>query len=389
MKLAASILVLLGAVGLVAWLSARRTTAPIFTTAAVTRGPIVKVVASTGTLQAVTSVEVGAQVSGIIASLGADYNSIVHRGEVLATLEQSTFQAAVDQAAANVSQTRADAERLRVSQSAADIALGRDRTLAAQEMLPAQDLEGAQTDSRTAAADVVGADAKIRQAEADLQTARVNLAKTIINSPIDGVVIARNVDVGQTVSSSFSAPTLFVIAADLTKMQINANIDESDVGMVKAGQEVVFHVDAYPAETFHGTIVQVRLNAATVNNVVTYAAMIDAPNPQLKLKPGMTANLTIEIARRDNVLRVPAAALRFKPPSSPTLPSAPIPAAASTTTVVRGKPAPAPSATPTVWRPDAGGAFPVQVRIGLSDGTLTELLDPPFGEGTLVVTQAK
>jgi len=374
MKLAATMFVLLGAAGLVAWLSARRETAPVYATAPVTRGPIVKVVASTGTLQAVTSVEVGAQVSGIIASLGADYNSIVHKDQVLATLEQSTFEAAVEEAQATLVKNRADAERLRVSQSAADIALERDRTLAAREMLPAQDLEGAETDSRTAAADVVGADAKIRQAEADLETAKVNFAKTVIESPIDGVVVARNVDVGQTVSSSFSAPTLFVIAADLTKMQINANIDESDVGLVKTGQAVSFRVDAYPADTFHGTVVQVRLNAATLNNVVTYAAMIDAPNPALKLKPGMTANLTIEIERRDNVLRVPAAALRFKPRAAPP--------AASTAT-------PGGPARPTVWRPDGAGLYPVAVRTGLSDGTLTELVEPPFGEGTAVVTQAK
>jgi len=375
MKLAATMFVLLGAAGLVAWLSARRETAPVYATAPVTRGPIVKVVASTGTLQAVTSVEVGAQVSGIIASLGADYNSIVHKDQVLATLEQSTFEAAVEEAQATLVKNRADAERLRVSQSAADIALERDRTLAAREMLPAQDLEGAETDSRTAAADVVGADAKIRQAEADLETAKVNFAKTVIESPIDGVVVARNVDVGQTVSSSFSAPTLFVIAADLTKMQINANIDESDVGLVKTGQAVSFRVDAYPADTFHGTVVQVRLNAATLNNVVTYAAMIDAPNPALKLKPGMTANLTIEIERRDNVLRVPAAALRFKPRAA-------LPAAASAAT-------PGGPARPTVWRPDGAGLYPVAVRTGLSDGTLTELVEPPFGEGTAVVTQAK
>jgi HlyD family secretion protein len=354
----------------------------------VSRGSIVKVVASTGTVQAVTSVEVGAQVSGIIASLGADYNSIVHKGQVLATLEQSTFQAALEQAQGNLVQSQADAERLRVAQSAADIALGRDRTLSAQQMIPAQDLEGAETDSRTAAADVIGADAKIRQAEADLETAKVTLARTVIESPIDGVVIARSVDVGQTVSSSFSAPTLFVIAAALANMQIDANVDESDVGVVKAGQDVVFHVDAFPDDTFHGTVTQVRLNAATVNNVVSYDTIIAAPNHQLKLKPGMTANLTVAIDRRDNVLRVPAAALRFKPPSSPAGPAQP-PSSSLTSALVRGKvPAP-PPAEPTLWRPDGGGVYPVKVRTGLSDGTLTELVDPPFGEGTLVVTQAK
>ena len=198
-------------------------------------------------------------------------------------------------------------------QSAAEMALTRARELSAKQLLPAADLQTAETASRSAAAQVVGADAKTQQARSAVQTAQVNLAKTVIESPIDGVVIARNVDVGQTVAASLSAPTLFVIAADLSKMQVNANIDESDLGNVAPDQAVTFRVDAYPSETFRGTVSQVRLNPTTVQNVVTYAAIIDAPNPELKLKPGMTANVTIEVARRDDVLRVPAAALRFKP----------------------------------------------------------------------------
>jgi len=360
-----------------------RDTGPAFVTATVTRGPIVKVVASTGTLQAVTTVQVGAQVSGVIASLGADFNSMVHKGQVLATLEQSLFLAAVEQAQANLTSAEADAERLRVTKTAADVILGRDRDLAAQQMLPEQDLETAQTDSRTAGADVTSADAKVEQAKADLQSANVSLAKTVITAPIDGVVTARDIDIGQTVASSFQAPTLFEIAADLEHMQVNANIDESDVGMVKPGQDVAFRVDAFPNDTFHGTVSQVRLNAATVNNVVTYSAIIDAPNPQLKLMPGMTANLTIEVDRRDDVLRVPAAALRFK-----AQPAAPIPHPASGIMQAVAKPVvPPPSTTSgTVWRPDGSAAYSTKVKTGLTDGLLTELVDPPFGEGTVVVT---
>jgi HlyD family secretion protein len=369
-----------------AWfLTHRQQPPPPIVTAAVTRGAIVKVVASTGTLQAVTSIDVGAEISGIIATLGADFNSIVTKGQVLATLDPSLLKAAAEQAQANLAQAKADVDRLRATQSVADLTLGRDRTLAARELLAVADLESAETDSHTASADVAGALAKVTQAEADVKNAEVNLSKSVITSPIDGVVIARNIDVGQTVASSFNTPTLFVIAADLTKMQINANIDESDVGMIQVGQGVSFHVDAFPNDTFRGVVSQVRLNAATVNNVVTYSGIIDAPNPQLKLKPGMTANLTVEVARRDDVLRVPDAALRFKPTSV----SSPLPPPPTGATPIRVAAPIRAAGPPTVWRSDGGGLFPIRVKTGLDDGTFTELIDPPFGPGTLLVTQAR
>jgi HlyD family secretion protein len=357
-------------------------------TAAVTRGPIVKVVASTGTLQAVTSVDVGAEVSGTVASLGADFNSIVTKGQVLATLDPSLFRTAVEQAQANLDQAKAEVERLRAAQAVANVTLERDQSLASRELLPEADLQSAQTDSHGAAADVAGALAKVTQAEADLKNAQVNLSKSVITSPIDGVVVARSVDIGQTVASSFNTPTLFIIAADLTKMQIAANIDESDVGMIKDGQDVSFRVDAFPNDTFHGTVSQIRLNAATVNNVVTYTGMIDAPNPQLKLKPGMTANLTVEVARRDDVVRVPDAALRFRPAQQNVAAPAPS-AAAGTGAVPTHAPAVRVAGPPTVWRTDGGGLFPIRVKTGLDDGSFTELIDPPFGAGTLLVTQAR
>ena len=274
---------------------------------------------------------------------------------------------------------------MRAAAAVADLTLDRDQSLASRELLAAADLQSAQTDSHSAAADVAAAVAKVTQAEADLTNAQVNLAKTVITSPIDGVVIARNVDIGQTVASSFNTPTLFVIAADLTKMQIAANIDESDVGMIRTGEDVSFRVDAFPNETFRGTVSQIRLNAATVNNVVTYTGMIDAPNPQLKLKPGMTANLTVEVDRRDDVLRVPDAALRFKPANLPASAPGTAGTGASPTHAVAVRVA----GPPTVWRADGAGLFPVRVKTGLDDGSITELIDPPFGAGTLVVTQAR
>jgi len=387
MKRAVSLLILMLAVAAAIWFFTHHSQPPpAFMTAAVTRGSIVEVVAATGTLQAVTSVDVGAEVSGVIATLGADYNSIVTKGQVLATLDPSLFTTAVEQAQANLDESKFEVERLRAAETVTDITLERDHSLAAHELLPAADLQGAETDSRSAAAGVKAAEAKVIQAEADLKNAQVNLSKTIITSPIDGVVTARSIDVGQTVASSFNTPTLFIIAADLTKMQINASIDESDVGMITVGQDVSFRVDAFPSDTFHGTVAQVRLNAATLNNVVTYATMIDAPNPALKLKPGMTANLTVEIARRDDVLRVPAAALRFRPVTAVAAAPPPSKTGASPTRVV---PMRADAAPPTVWRPDGSALFPVRVKTGLSDGTWTELIDPPFGEGTLLVTQAR
>jgi HlyD family secretion protein len=263
-----------------------------------------------------------------------------------------------------------------VAKTAADAALARARELAARQLIPAQDLQTAETDSRTAAAQVTAAAAKVAQATSAVESAQVNLAKTIITSPIDGVVTARNVDVGQTVAASFSAPTLFVIAADLAKMQVNASVDESDVGQVAAGQPVTFHVDAYPNDTFAGTVSQVRLDPTTTNNVVVYSAIIDAPNPGLKLKPGMTANATIEVARRDDVLRVPAAALRFKP---------------DTTVLAQyagGASAPAGPAGRTVWVLNGAAIAPVTVKPGATDGTNTEIAGGALAEGALVVTRA-
>ena len=347
---------------------------PSFTTEAVSRGDIVNVVSSSGTLQAVTTVQVGSQVSGTIESLHADFNSIVKKGQLLAKLDQSTFASAVEQAKASLVNAEAEAERLRVASAAADAALSRARDLAVRQLIPAADLQTAETDSALAKAQVAGAQARVVQARAAVKTAQVNLDKTTILSPIAGVVIARNVDVGQTVAASFSAPTLFLIAADLSDMQVNANIDESDVGQIRTGQPVTFRVDAYPNDTFKGTVAQVRLDPTTVSNVVTYSAVINAPNESLKLKPGMTANVTIEVARRDDVLRVPNAALRFKPDAK-TLASAGVAAPTSS------------SKTPTVWVSEGGHVTAVPVRVGASDATHTELVDPAFGEGALVVTR--
>ncbi len=286
---------------------------PDVRTAQVTRGNILDVVAATGTLEAVTTVEVGTQVGGIVQELYADFNDIVKKGQVVARLDPTLLQTQIEQQRANVIRSEADLERLKVSLADAKQKLDRARTLAERNLLPRTELETADVNVRSAEAQIKSSEAGLTQARSQLNTAEVNKAHTIISAPIDGIVISRNVEPGQTVNAGMSAPTLFVLAADLTKMQVNANIDEADVGRMRPGQHVTFRVDAFPADTFTGVVAQVRLKPTTVQNVVTYQTVIHVPNAQLKLKPGMTANVNIEVFRRENVLRIPAAATRFRP----------------------------------------------------------------------------
>lgn len=282
-------------------------------TAPVTRGSVVETVQATGALEAVTTVQVGTQVSGTIKSLHADFNSQVREGQVVAELEESAFRAQVEQASATLTRLQAERDRARVQVDDTQIKLKRARELSARQLLPASDLDTAESNARQADAALKSAEAQIVQARASLNQSQVNLSYTIIKAPIDGVVVSRNVDVGQTVAASMQAPTLFVIAKDLAQMQVSAAIDESDIGRIRNGQSVTFRVDAYPDDTFTGTVKQVRLQPVVTQNVVSYTTIISVPNPTLKLKPGMTATVTVEIARADNVLRVPGAAVRFRP----------------------------------------------------------------------------
>jgi HlyD family secretion protein len=342
------------------------------TAEAATLGSIVSTVVATGTLEAVTTVQVGSQVSGMIEALHADFNSIVKKGQVLARLDQSLFKSALEQAQANLIRAEADYERTRVMLADAETKLSRARELADRQLIPANELDTADVNQKTAAVQRRSAQASVGQARAAVEQARVNLAKTVIASPIDGIVVSRSVDVGQTVAASMSAPTLYLIAADLTQMQLNASIDEADLGQVAEGQPVAFTVDAYPGETFTGVVKQVRLSPVVQSNVVTYAAIISAPNPEMKLMPGMTASLSIEVDRRDDVLRIPAAAARFKP----------------TAEMLEALGADAgPRSGSIVWRADGEMISPVPVKTGLSDGMWTEVVDAPFTEGTRLVTR--
>lgn len=295
------------------WGFGGRAPQPAYLTAPIDRGDVVETVGATGTLEAMTTVQVGSQLSGTILSLHADFNSVVRSGQVIARLDPSLFEARRGQARANVVAARANVDRQRAAQEDAERKLVRARELSGQQLLPASDMETAEADAEAARAQLKALEAAVTQAEANVRQADVDLAHTVISAPIDGVVIARNVDVGQTVAASFQAPVLFVIANDLSRMRVNASIDESDIGRVQPGQEVLFRVDAYPEREFRGSVQQVRLQPVTVQNVVTYNTLISVDNAEQRLMPGMTATVSVTVRRRDGVLRLPAAALRFRP----------------------------------------------------------------------------
>ncbi len=315
MKRAIIVLVIVAAIGAGGWTYYVRHSGVELTvnTTPVTRGEIIDAVASTGTLQAVVSVTVGSQVSGNISWLGADFNSIVKKNQVIAKLDPTLFQAQVSQSAANLANAKAQIIKDQASLAYAKVTLQRNTDLQKRGIVTQDALDAAKAAADQMAAQVEVDQAQIKQAQAQLDSSQTNLDHTIITSPIDGIVTQRSVDVGQTVAASMTAPVIFIIAADLTKMQVSANIDESDVGRVRPNQDVTFRVDAYPGVDFKGTVSQIRLNPIVVNNVTTYATMINVPNDDLRLKPGMTANLKVQVNRRADALRVPNTALRFRP----------------------------------------------------------------------------
>jgi HlyD family secretion protein len=361
--------------------------APTLNTAEVTHGDVVATVEATGTLEAVTTVEVGTQVSGTIKSLAADFNSQVRKGEIVARLDPSLFETQVAQEQATVSRLRAEVERARVQAEDAKVKLGRARELAEKQLIARSDLDAAESTANAAAASVKSAQAQLAQSQASLNQAQVNLSHTIIRAPIDGVVIARNVNVGQTVAASMQAPTLFIIANNLSEMQVNASVDESDIGKIQLHQPVRFRVDAYPNETFTGVVSQVRLQPMVEQNVVSYVTVIDVPNKDLKLKPGMTAAVTIETARADDVIRVPNAALRFRPTDEV------FEALRQKAPERRPRPQGAPTdrgAVPTdrgaVWVLEQGAIKRIAVQPGISDGAQTAVVSNELTPGSRVVT---
>lgn len=272
-----------------------------YRTEAITRGGIEKVVRATGTINPLQTVKVGSQVSGTIAKLLVDFNSTVKAGQIVAVIDSTFLSASVREAEANVQRTTAQLNE-------AQRALNRAKELFAKDLVSQADLDAALTTYETSVA-------QSRQTEAALERAMVNLRYAVIRSPIDGIVVSRDVDVGQTVAASLSAPQLFAIANDLSRMQVEASVDEADIGQIESGQPATFTVDAYPDENFEGEVTQVRLSPINVQNVVTYTVIIEVPNPGHKLRPGMTATASILIDKRDDVLRIPAVAIRFQPPA--------------------------------------------------------------------------
>jgi HlyD family secretion protein len=314
--------------GLVVAFGLKRNTQAQHFTAKVERGEIDDVVEATGTINAVITVQVGSQVSGSIAKLNVDFNSRVHKGDVVALIDPALFKGALLQATAdlenakaNLVAARANLEKAKAGlvQTKADydraVRLTKDGVMSQQQLdLAKSNYDSANAGVNAADANVTQAAAQVSQKEAAVTVAQTNLDYTVIRSPIDGTVVARNVDVGQTVAASLQAPTIFTIAQDLKKMWVYAKTDESDVGNIKIGKPVTFKVDAFPKDTFHGVVSQVRMNATTVQSVVTYDTIIEFANPELKLFPGMTAYVTIPVATVQNALKLPNTALRYKPP---------------------------------------------------------------------------
>jgi HlyD family secretion protein len=318
------------AIGLFVAFGLNRNTQAQHFTAKVERGEIDDVVEATGTINAVITVQVGSQVSGSIAKLNADFNSRVHKGDIVALIDPALFNGALLQATAdlenakaNLVAARANLEKAKAGmvQTRADydraIGLTRDGVMSQQQLdLAKSNFDSAKASVGAADANVTQAQAQVSQKDAAVTVAQTNLDYTVIRSPIDGTVVARNVDVGQTVAASLQAPTIFTIAQDLTKMWVYAKTDESDVGNIKIGKPVSFKVDAFPKDTFHGVVGQVRMNATTVQSVVTYDTIIEFANPELKLFPGMTAYVTIPVDTVKNAMKLPNTALRYKPPMS-------------------------------------------------------------------------
>jgi HlyD family secretion protein len=339
-----------------------------YLTEKVARGEIVSMVTATGTVNAVTTVLVGTQVSGTVKDIYADFNTKVKKGQLIARIDPATFEAQVAQARANLLAAKANVEKAEATLVDARRTMERNRELLSKDLIARSDLDTAETNYETSKAQVSASKSQVAQTEAALMIAESNLGYTKILSPVDGVVISRNVDVGQTVAASFQTPTLFTIAEDLTKMQIDASVDEADIGKVTSGQDVEFTVDSYPDITFHGKVSQVRNAPITVENVVTYDVVIKVDNPELKLKPGMTANVSIILMKKSDVLKIPNAALRLN-----------LSEKEKGKTMQKGR---------GVWVLEKGKPQRISISAGISDGSYTELVSGEIREGQEIIVES-
>jgi len=345
---------------------------PKYRTEQVARGKVRATVTATGTVNAVTTVLVGTQVSGTIKNLYVDYNSPVKKGQLLAQIDPAMFEAQVQQARANLLLAKANEAKAAASLADAKRTRDRNKTLFNRNLIARSDLDTAETNAQVAVSQLSANSAQVAQTRAALSYAETNLRYAQIISPVDGTVISRNVDVGQTVAASFQTPTLFTIAQDLTRMQIDTNVDEADIGKVQLNQPVEFTVDAYPDFVFRGKVAEVRIAPVTVQNVVTYDVVVRVDNPDMRLKPGMTANVSIILADKGDVLRVPNAALRLRLAEAETGGKSPQP---------RGK-------GQGVWVLVENKPKRVAITTGISDGSYTEIFSGDLREGEDVIVEA-
>lgn len=341
-----------------------------FNTAEVAPANIVNTVTATGTIEPVTSVTVGTQVSGIVSKLYVDYNSVVKKGQVIAELDKSNLVSELNSAKASLEQAKASLSSAESSLSYQVANFRRNKALYQKGLISGNDYESARLSYQTAMASVSSARDQVSAAREQVKKAQTNLGYATITSPIDGIVLSKSVEEGQTVAASFSTPTLFTIAKDLTNMQVVADVDEADIGDVKVGERVTFTVDAYPDNTFSGTVKQVRQEATTTNNVVTYSVVISAPNADLKLKPGLTATVTIYTQENKGVLSVPSKALRFTPEKE---------------TVGGMKIKDIANAKNKVWTIEGNTVVAHRVNIGMTDGSHTQILSG-IRRGAKVIT---
>jgi len=364
----------LAAVGLAYFWHSGSTTRPSYVTVSVERGVVAPTVTSSGTVNPVTVVQVGTYVSGVIESLSCDFNTRVRPGQLCAKIDPRPYQTAVDQETANVATARAQLEKDRANLAFSKLIFDRDSGLLERGIVSQETVDIARNTLDQAQTQIALDEAAIRQHEAALRAARINLGYTNIVSPVDGTVVSRNVTQGQTVAASFQTPTLFLVATDLTKMQVDTNVSESDIGRIAVGNPASFTVDSYPDHVFRGSVTQVRQAPQTIQNVVTYDVVISVPNDDGRLMPGMTASARIVTSQHDNVLRVPAQALRYAPTGAASQPAA-----------AQGPAAQRSRRQDRVWVLKDGQPQPVPVTVGLADDNYAEILEGGLQAGQAVI----
>ncbi len=367
------------------WYMTNRTTESSYKTVRIEKGNIVSLISATGTVNAVKTVQVGSQVSGTIQKLYVDYNSRVKQGQIIAEIDPSLFLAQVEQARGNNLSSQAALQKARVTLADAKRTMERNKTLINQGIVAQSDFDASQTAFDSAVAGVKSAEAGVTQTRGSLMQAETNLKNSVIRSPVDGVVISRSIDVGQTVAASFQTPTLFSIAQDLTKMQIETSVDEADISRAQLDQPATFTVDAYPEKVFKGKVTQIRSAPITVQNVVTYIVVVQVDNRDLHLKPGMTANVSIETGRRDGVLKLPAAALRFRPKTGDETKALKHGGMGQKQGGGQKAKNGAPNQKVYILKDDK--PVPVTIRTGLSDTGFTEIVEGDLKEGNEVIVE--